>query len=513
MSAPATPAGAPPAGSPRRGPLAIASLVLALVLVLIATSVPMESNDFWLQARIGRMIAETGEIPRTLLFPFTEVRDRAFNMHEWLPSVLFHLFVSTVGEDELRLVLGGFGLLLFALAASLAWRLTRSFGASLLLALLAMAVANYRHYLRPEIVALVFLLALLHLLVAFQQDGRRRRLLWSVPLAVIWANSHGSFLLGPVVAGIFAVGEAAQAAWPRRSHGMAAWAGAARQAGGPYAAVAAAMALASLLNPLGWGMYQFALQLTTSEAVRTILTEWQPTLSPKYLGRRYIVLFLGVLAAALALVLVRRDRLRWTDWLLLAAFGLLAFRALRFPVLFGFVAIVPCARAIGLRPPAQVERRMVGAATVLAACALPLVLKFGNGYGAWPYYAPSANFTLMMRERIEDPDLRGNVFNHAVLGPELIYRAWPRLKPVVDTRADSYGDAYYVAVIDLLNDETRLRAFLDEYDVNYMLLMREDFDDTVRHMKALRQDGWRGYFQDHKAVLLYRSKPKAPARP
>ena len=49
---------------------------------------------------------------------------------------------------------------------------------------------------------------MLHLLVAFQQDGRWKRLLWCVPLAVLWANSHGSFLLGPVVAGIFATGEA-----------------------------------------------------------------------------------------------------------------------------------------------------------------------------------------------------------------------------------------------------------------------------------------------------------------
>jgi hypothetical protein len=494
------------------GPVAMAALVLAIALVAIATSVPMESNDFWLQARIGRWIVENGEIPRTLLFPFTEVRDRAFNMHEWLPSVLFHYFVTLAGEDGLRLVLGGFGLLLFALAGGLAWRLTHSFGASLLLALGAMAVANYRHYLRPEIVALVLLLALLHLLVAFQQDGRRRRLLWCVPLAIVWANSHGSFLLGPVVAGIFAVGEAGQAAWPRRAQGSL-WVRTAWQAGGPYAAVAAGMALASLINPLGWGMYVFAFQLTGSEVVRTFLTEWQPTLTPKYLGTRFVVLFFAALAAVVALVVVRRDRLRWADWLLLAAFGVLAFRALRFPVLFGIVAIVPCARAIGARPSAAAERWLVGAAAAMAALGLALVLKYGNGYGAYPYFAPSANFTLLMRDRIEDPALQGNVFNHTVLGAELIYRAWPRLKPVIDTRVDSYGDAYYVTLLDLLNDEDRLREFLNGYDVRYMLLMRGDFDATVSRMALLHQDGWRMYFMDHKAVLLRRTTPAPTVRP
>ena len=500
-----------PQAPKRSGPVAIAALVLAIALVAIATCVPMQSNDFWLQARVGQWIVETGEIPRTLLFPFTEIRDRTFNVHEWLPSILFHFFVSSFGEDGLQFVLLGFGLLLFALAGGLAWRITRSFNASLLLALGAMAVANYRHYLRPEIVALVLLLLLLHLLVAFQEDGRRRRLWWTLPLAIVWANSHGSFLLGPIVAGIFAAGEAGQAAWPSRAKGAPEWARIAWRAGAPYAAVAAAMALASLLNPLGWGMYSFALQLTTSEAVRIYLTEWLPTLTPKYLDTRFVFLFLATLVAVWVLVLSRRDRLRWADWLLLVAFSVLAFRALRFPVLFGFVAIVPCARAIGLRPLQAVERWLAASTAAVAAVGLSLVVWYGNGYGAWPYFAQSANFTRPMRERIDDPDLKGNVFNHYVLGAELIYRAWPRLKPVMDSRIDSYGDSYFVTVLDLLNDEGRLRTFLAAYDVHYMLLMRSDFD-KVREMPLVYQDGWRVYFMDHKAVLLWRPAAATPAK-
>ncbi|WP_374663224.1 hypothetical protein [Ramlibacter sp.] len=505
---PPDPAGSAPRRRERGGPLAIAALVATLVLVTIATCVPMQSNDFWLQARVGRWIIENGEIPRTLLFPFTEVRDRPFNVHEWLPSVLFHGFIVTVGEDNLRLVLGALGLLLFGLAARLAWRLTHSLGASLLLGLVAVAVANYRHYLRPEIVALLLLLWLLHLLVACQQDGRWRRLLWGLPIALIWANSHGSFLLGPVVAGLFATGEGAQAAWPLRSRDRTVWLPAALRAGGPYALLALAMALASLVNPLGWGMYTFAFELTRSQVARTFLTEWLPTLTPKYIDTRFVLLFLAVFALSWLVAVLRRDRLRWADWLLLAAFSVLAFRALRFPVLFGFIALLPCARAIGWRPRAAVERALLAGTTALAALGIALVVKHGNGYGAWPYFAPSANFTLMMREKIEDPALQGNVLNHFVLGAELIHRAWPRLKPVMDSRMDSYGDSYFISILDLLNDEERLRAFVAHYDVRYMLLMREDFDERVRRMSNLRADGWRVHFMDHKAVLLARESPR-----
>src|SRR5690349_4716902 len=158
-------------------------LVPALLLVTLLTFVPISSNDFWLQVTIGGMIWNDGSIPRTVLFPFTEAKDYPFIAHEWLPSVVVYLLHRALGFDLLVFVKGAIGLLMFALAYRLAERLTRDAVLATLLAVVALVVGNYRHFLRPEIFALVFLLVLLNLLVEYQLTGRRRILLWALPLA------------------------------------------------------------------------------------------------------------------------------------------------------------------------------------------------------------------------------------------------------------------------------------------------------------------------------------------
>ncbi|HWH81920.1 MAG TPA: hypothetical protein VNU71_06765, partial [Burkholderiaceae bacterium] len=52
------------------------------VLIGLLTFSPPATNDFWLQAKIGELIVDTGAIPHTVLFPFTWARDYPFNAHE-----------------------------------------------------------------------------------------------------------------------------------------------------------------------------------------------------------------------------------------------------------------------------------------------------------------------------------------------------------------------------------------------------------------------------------------------
>jgi hypothetical protein len=92
--------------------------VLACVIVMIVA--PVNNNDIWLQLRIGQLIVDTGDIPRTLLFPFGPVADNEFHAHEWLASVFVHLFERQFGLDALIWMQAGLGLVQFALAALLA---------------------------------------------------------------------------------------------------------------------------------------------------------------------------------------------------------------------------------------------------------------------------------------------------------------------------------------------------------------------------------------------------------
>jgi hypothetical protein len=491
---------------PADAALRITAVVAAVALVCILTFVPPSTNDFWLQARIGQLIVKTGEIPRTVLFTFTEARDHSFNAHEWLPSVLFHLMDSAWGYDRLVFVHGSFGLLLFGLGAGLAWRLTRSLGASLLLGASAVVVANYRHVLRPELFALVFLLLTLHVMVSYQKCGRWPVLLWVLPLGVVWANSHGSFLLGPIVAALFAAGEALQAVW-RAPPGLS-WARRLRlglRAGVPYGAAALAMLAVSAINPLGFGLLRFALTLSTSEVTKIHINEWNPTLTRDFMRSPPFVFFAAMFFASVAAMLFGRRTVRLADVALVIAFAGLALQRVRFVALFGFAAILACARGLGERR-VPLERWLLVTVSIACAAGIAAAVRMGNVRGAYPWFSPSTDFTEPMLEQLADTAVSGNVITSYELGAELIYRAWPRLKPSIDSRIDSYGDAYFLSHHQLLQDEAVLRRFVAAHDVRYMLLLWRDFV-VIKDMPRIHEDRWRLIFRDHKMVLLTR-KPK-----
>lgn len=490
----------------RRQYATAAALVFAGLLMLVLTVVPVANNDVWILMRVGEMIVDSGKIPDTVLFAFTTVRDNHFNAHEWLASVLFHEADRWVGLRNLGWVVGGFALLQFALSVVLARRQSGSLGVALLLAMLAMVCANIRYVLRPELLALLFLVLLLLVLDRYRRSRRWTTLLWVLPVQVLWANSHGSFLVGPAVMGIFALGEGLSAAKgtggtpPQRLR--QGW-----REGLPYAVAALAMAAACAINPAGWSLLQFPFQLQRSAVMRQLITEWHPTFSPHFYLERAFWAFAIVFAGALAVVVRLRRFLGATDLLLFLFFSALALERTRHTVWFGFIALTVCARLLGhlaLTPRRELQLRCASAALALAGLAAATL--FGNVDGARVNYAPTNNFSPGILAELADPALAGHVLNSYELGGELIYRDWPRLQPSIDSRVDSYGDDYLLFHIQLMRDEKLLNLFLEGNRVAYMLLLRRDFDSNIKNMPSI-QANWRLRITDGDVYLLERKVP------
>ncbi|MBW8722461.1 MAG: hypothetical protein JF626_11510, partial [Polaromonas sp.] len=464
----------------------VAALVLGVLAVLVLNVVPTANNDIWLLMKVGELIVDTGHIPQTLLFPFTAVRDNHFNAHEWLASVIFHGFDRAFGADRLMWVIAPFALLQFALCVLLTRRQSRSLGAALLLSLLAMLCANSRFVLRPELFALVFLVCLLLVLDRYRRGGRRTTLLWTLPIAVLWANSHGSFLLGPVAAGLFALGEALTVAHsstgPMTARLRAGW-----RVGVPYALAGLAMTAACMANPFGWHLLAFPFQLQQSVATRMLVKEWLPTFAPLVMHERPFWIFVVIAAAAVALITALRRHLRATEALLFLFFLALALDRSRHFVWFGFVAATVCARLLGqVTFERRHEMRLRLAAALFSLVALCVSAVVGNAAYATFNYAPSNNLGPALVRELSNPAVKGPVLTSYELGAEVIYRWWPRLQPSIDSRIDSYGDDYALFHVRLLRDEKLLDLFLDGNRVNEMLLLRRDLDLGVRSMPSIR---------------------------
>ncbi len=487
----------------------LAAAVLSVFFVLQLNAVPVGSNDLWLQIKVGQLTVDNGAIPATLLFPFTTARDAVFNSHEWLASVLFHEWVRAFGEAGLMPLQALFALAQFGLAFALARRLSSSAAFGLLAATLALLTINYRYVLRPEMFALLLFLWLLQVLCRYRSDGRPATLLWTLPLAVAWANCHGSFLLGPVVAFLFALGEGLQAAFTPAGTAQGDRLRRAGRAGAGYAAAAAGMLAASLVNPRGPELLLFAFKVQGSQAMKSVIWEWLPTLNPQFMSEPPFWIFAAVGLLSLALLAAAWRSLTPTDLLLFVSFGALALQRNRHIVWFAFVDLAVCAHVVGRhRWAARFERPALGAALTLTLVGLCVCAKVGNVRGDFLYAARSENFTPAMTKALADPALSGNVLTSFELGAELIYRDWPRLKPSIDSRIDSYGDAYFVAHQRLFTNEPELEAFLAAYGVNHMLLLRRDFAG-VKRMPSM-QAAWHVRISDQKMLLLERNVALPP---
>ena len=474
------------------------TVAAAIVVVALITFVPPATDGLWLDAALGRLIWTSGAIPHTVLFPFTEASRFPFTAHEWLSSLTLYGLVHLVGYAHLVFVKGLLGLALFGLCLRLAYRQSANLFATVLVALAAMAAANFRFYLRPELFGAFLFVIVLGLLVEFRARGGWRYLLACVPVALVWANSDGSFPLALVLAACFAAGAAAEALRaPKGERLRASWLGAR-----PYLMCAALMAGAMLLNPYGANLLRIVWGLEHADFLRSHIYEWAPTLHGPFAGSRGYWALLCFAAFAAALLCFGWRQVPLAGALLLVVFGSLALYAQRHIVYFALVSIYPLSAALRALAPRLLTLPTVRAALLaLIVGGAGLAVRYGNLYGAFPYYAESHNFSLLLVEYLDRPQIKGNVLNSCGLGSELVYRYYPRLRPAIDSRAYAYGRKYYQELQRLNGDERALKAFIARYHVDYILLLRQDFDAGIRHMPDLQKDGWRIVFADGKVVL------------
>jgi hypothetical protein len=125
-------------------------------------------------------------------------------------------------------------------------------------------------------------------------------------------------------------------------------------------------------------------------------------------------------------------------------------------------------------------------------------------YGGYPYFVKSHHFSPALIDYVEARKFEGNVLNSPALGAELVYRFYPRLRPSIDSRIDVYGQEYFERLLTAQNDEQVLRQFVERYRVRYILMLWPEFEQSMRRMPRLQDDGWRIVFADHKMVMLER---------
>lgn len=482
------------------------SSVIALVALVTfyISLVQLSGADFWLQVKIGDIIVNTHGIPGRLEFPFTEAANDHFNAHEWLSSVVFYEALQVFGEHGMALWTACLGTLLFVLLTRLSWQRTPdNLPLAMLCGLIGLVAENYRHVLRPELLALIFMALYWTLLESFARKPRYWHLLALPLIVVIWANSHGSFVLAIFLVAIYWTGSVFDTYRDTRSVQLTRRGPALR-----YAALAFFVLIASCITPFGIELVQFVFQFGGENDIHQYIGEWMPTFDAR--ASEFRGFWIAQIAWSLVFIslLAMHKSLRSIDWLIFIFFTVLAIKAIRFPVYLCFLLALYLPGGLSQCP--QVLNQPNRAYALLGGVALSVLLVcvgFGNAASARPFLdASNTKLTNRMVATLKDPLYKGNVLNTMELGAELIYLAYPRLRPAIDCRLDSYGRDYYLYTNALPYDQTLFDEFVSHYDVRYLLLSSDVFKDFVRS-PMWASGRWKVILVDMKAAFVERIEP------
>lgn len=475
----------------------LAAALCLLALRPLLSAVP--PYDFWWHMATGRVIDATGSVPQSEIFSWTLPGAPYYNQPWAAQWLMFKLYA--LGGLPLMLILQA--LLICCSYGGLLWLGLRRLGdaqraprrlrravAALLLLIVPASFDNWS--IRPQTYAVPLFVATLAIVTAYRLGWRNR--LWLLPpILALWANVHGSFVLGLGLIGLAWLGELATRLLHARRPELVRREGLAWRGLAVLAAWGAASGLATLLNPRGAGLLGYVSNLLSSPQVANLVTEWQPTYRTIY-G----VFFFGLLAVTLWMMWRARPDVDLTDLLMLLPFIYLGVTAQRNVLWFALVAYMPLLCGLAARakpiasPPFQGQPALngilIGFLGFLLLLSLPWVKVYlplppegGNLVSSeTPVGAVPALRALPPAERPE------RLFTELGMGSYLTWAA-PEQKVFIDPRFELYP-------LKLWNDYDAIIAvskpeLLDSYQIDGVLVSQKTEPELVGYLRG--QPAWR----------------------
>ncbi|HYR90681.1 MAG TPA: hypothetical protein VE422_41840 [Terriglobia bacterium] len=482
---------------PSFGAVIFAVTLLQVLFLAQGVRTLFSDSDTGWHVRNGEAILATSAVPHVDTFSYT--RDgRQWFAWEWLSD-------AVLGGAHRVAGLPGVALLAALTIAFTAWgasRLSLSLDGNLFFTAAAMVLllgTTSIHWLaRPHVFSWLF--ALLFLSVAeHERRGGAGRILFGLPvLACVWANFHASFLLGPAILFIYAIGE-----WLDGN-----------KRGLRLSAVCLASLLATFINPYGWRLHEHVATILQNEYLMDHVAEFR-SFSFHAAGAIYVELFL--LVAVLGALALLRQRAFGPALLAFAMLHISLYSARHLPT--AAVLLLPlCVAALTreaedwprLRPLLDYSKRLraidrkvwgvVPIVLVLAAtlAGLGTLAREGRvGFDSAKFPVRAADF---LRASMSQNDPRARVFAKDQWGGYLIYRFAGRSKVFIDGRLDFYGQDFLETYAQVVEVKPGWDAVLKRFDVRFVLVAP---DNALASALQLSAD-WKRVHADAVAAVFER---------
>jgi hypothetical protein len=495
--------------------------VVALALTFVGMSyIPLHHTDIWGHLRFGEYMVRQGALPRHEMFSGGHADQEApYINFQWLSQagafLIFDLGRRLAAPDFDNTLGGGAALLAATHAALVTLRLLllliafHRLSGSLPLALagvglvLVMTFFNHLAIIRPQVVGEPFFAALL---VPLSRSVLSRRALVLVPLLFIfWANSHGSFLVGLALPGLFLLGQLLTQVGQWRTARL-------QQPGVPAvpllllqlrqdrqlrrlaAVLLLSLLAAALVNPHGPALLLHSAALARHPNIR-FMEEWKRL----PLGSPSGVVFLGSVLLLALLWFASPRRFTPTQMLLLVAFGWQAVSHARMLIwwimIFAWVA-VPHLEAAWRRFLPRPEPPPPDLRKTLLACLAGLVLLLWSAPVQWLVWgeAPrgsrrvssvtpveAAHYLRKQYERDEGQRMTRCIFTSETLGDYLLWelRLDPPVRIFCYTHVHLLRPEHWLECMQVKLADRGWQEVLDRHGVDFLVVEHDLYQQAT----------------------------------
>jgi hypothetical protein len=426
----------------QRSGIYIFLISFACIYYVSNTSLLLEHYDLGWHLAAGDLIRARGSVPFQDPWAFTLGDRQWFNL-SWLWDVIASAVLQYTGFSGLVLFVIACGAVIVGYLAAICL----SSGASAAAVCISVFFASllYPSFVTPPNIYLAAspnTATMLFCVIFYGECLKKTRRFLLPAIMLLWANLHGGFVLGFLIIGLFGGVALLRRDWINFR---------------VYSFAGVACLVATLINPLGWHIYD-GVTATLGHFVQEYITEWWPYIQNVSVrgcipGVIYISIF-----ATLELCNGRSTPIALEARLLSWLFLFLGFYQFRYMSFFFLFSTVPMALHIDRLLPRKLNilevQKTILTAGIVGVCALPLTFVQKKPAFALPNMI-SEQDALYLKTHLS----HARVLNHWNVGGLLIFRTQGTVPLFVDGRgATAYPD-------DLLHD--------------YFRLVSEDIDETV----------------------------------
>ena len=444
-------------------PILMATSLIVSSLYLLR---PIIDPDFFWHLKTGEWIWQYRKLPSEALFSYTPppslaIREYFALTEYWLSQLLYNFLYLSGG-------IGGIVFLRFIIVGAIVYfMIKRRHGDSILywglLIIFIISLLEIYPIERPQVFSFLYFAILLFLLEKVEDEVGR----YTLPLLMlVWANSHGGYLIGQVTIVLYVLMEGIKFTHPSLRP--------MKKEGYKRLLVTGFSGIVfSLINPNTYHALEMVITMPAYHSYANI--EYESTVEFfRRFNEQSIILYWFIMIFTLIGIIISLKRADITQIMLLAGTGFFSFVQVRYVPFFLIAALPVVSRCYSKEDIKKWGRALVILVVLVAILFFTWneIPNIENIYaGGW---IDKRLFPVDAAEFIIANDIRGNMYNHFDWGGYLIWRLSPERKVFADGRSlndNIYWQSLAINMADAKEDAgiPRWKALLEAYGIRYII--------------------------------------------